>query len=90
MCKEKTDNKTKRFCKNYFQIFTDFYRKTWRNFYRKKMPTSKIILNLKFLTILGCGIEIKVLTQAVYACSKNLIYKIHLSLQDIIRLVKNH
>ena len=44
------------------------------------MPISKIFLNLKLLTILGCGIGIEVLTQAVYDCSKNLIYKIHLSL----------
>ena len=34
------------------------------------MPISKIFLNLKLLTILGCGIGIEVLTQAVYDVGK--------------------
>ena len=62
LCKEKTDKNAERLCKNYGQIFTDCYRKT--------MPISKIMLNLKYLTMLGCGIGIEVLTQAVYTCSK--------------------
>ena len=36
------------------------------DFYRKTMAIPKIVLNLKPLTILGCGIGIEVLTQAVY------------------------
>ena len=68
-----------------------FTEKTWPGFYRKTMLISKILtLNLKFLTRLGCGIGIEVPTQVIYAFSKNLICKIDLLLQDIIRLVRNH
>ena len=80
-CEGKTDKNTKRLCKNYGQFYTDFYRNTWPDSYRKTMPFSEIILNLNFLTILGCGIEVEVLTEAVYTCSKNLIYKMQLSLR---------
>ena len=33
------------------------------DFYRKTMPIPKIVLNLKPLTILGCGIGIEVLNR---------------------------
>ena len=82
LCKEKTDKNMKRPCRIHGQISTDFYRKT--------ISISKIILNFQFLTKLGCGIGIEVPTEAIYAFSINLIYKIHLSLQDIRKLVRNH
>ena len=63
--KTKTDENTKRLCETYGRLFTGFYRKTWSNFYRKTIPISKIIRNLKFFTILGSMVGIKVLTQAV-------------------------
>ena len=63
-----------------------FTEKTWQHFYRKTIPISKIILNLKFLTRLAFRIGTEVPTQAIYAFSKNLVYKIHLSLQDIVKI----
>ena len=63
-----------------------FTEKTWQHFYRKTIPISKIILNLKFLTRLAFRIGTEVPTQAIYAFSKNLICKIHLSLQDLVKI----
>ena len=38
-----------------------------------------------WVVVLGCEIGTALATQAVYACSKNLIYKIRLAFQDIMK-----
>ena len=63
---------------SFIRTFTEIPGRTLTE---KQSLFSEIILNLNFLTILGCGIEVEVLTEAVYTCSKNPIYKMQLSLR---------